>query len=205
MYSTTVVLPYYKENEALTVQDDKNDRQVPNGDKERKVIYKRHRVSKMPADVWGHLWPKLHQQLHHVEVKQPNSIPALLYPTLETTVVWGMRLALAVFLYRWVDKKLYPVYKLPNPQERPVLRRPKLSTSGSMDLGSLGQSRYVSFLHGPRSNIDCEQVEVEVFGHRRTFLQLITVSTLTIKSTLVDRAVQNRFRGFRFLFSSPLY
>ncbi|CAM6085693.1 unnamed protein product [Calypogeia fissa] len=136
-----VVLPYYKEDETVIIEQGQNDQQVPNDTKQREVIYKRHQVSQMPADAWGDVWPKLHQQVEHVEVKQPNSIPALLYPTLETTVVWGMRLALAVYLYRWIDKKLYPFYKLPNPQDRPVIRRPKLSTSGNMELGSLGQSR----------------------------------------------------------------
>lgn len=171
---STVVLPYYKEDQALTILQEKKDQQRPIDNQDREVIYKRHQVSQMPADAWGDIWPKLHQQLQHVEVKQPNSIPALLYPTLETTVVWGMRLALAVCLYHWIDKKLHPIYKLPNPQDRPVIRRPTLSTSGSMDLGSLGQSRYaLTFILVQLFR--CERLELTVMGHRLSLRALLTV------------------------------
>ncbi|KAG6545655.1 hypothetical protein Mapa_012840 [Marchantia paleacea] len=145
-----VVLPYYKEDEALTVQLGSSEepstieealrkKKYLRAD-EREIVYKRHPVEQMPADGWGEAWTKLHKQLYHVEIRQPNSLPAQLYPTMETAVVWGMRVALALLCYKWIDRKLYPWYKLPNPENRPVVRRPKLSVD-NLELGSLGQSR----------------------------------------------------------------
>lgn len=145
-----VVLPYYKEDEPLTVQLESSEvpstieealqkKEFPRAD-EREIVYRRHPVEQMPADGWGEAWTKLHKQLYHVEIRQPNSLPAQLYPTMETAVVWGMRVALALLCYKWIDKKLYPWYKLPNPENRPVFRRPKLSVD-NLELGSLGQSR----------------------------------------------------------------
>ncbi|KAL3677045.1 hypothetical protein R1sor_026993 [Riccia sorocarpa] len=148
-----VVLPYYKEDESLTVNLDSKTDEISSLEEEvlkaqeedpfsndREIIYKRHPVDQMPADGWGEIWTKLHTQLYHVEIKQPNSLPAQLYPTMETAVVWGMRVALAFICYRWIDNKLLPWYRLPNPENRPVVRRPKLSID-NLELGSLGQSR----------------------------------------------------------------
>ncbi|KAL2608746.1 hypothetical protein R1flu_027319 [Riccia fluitans] len=147
-----VVIPYYKEDESLTVQLDSTSDEISALEqemfgkqegffgKDREIVYRRHPVDQMPADGWGEIWTKLHTQLYHVEIRQPNSLPAQLYPTMETAVVWGMRVALAFVCYRWIDKKLLPWYRLPDPEDRPVVRRPKLSID-NLELGSLGQSR----------------------------------------------------------------
>ncbi|KAJ7555184.1 hypothetical protein O6H91_05G025400 [Diphasiastrum complanatum] len=141
-----VILPYYKDKEQTSEEGSKNvqtDKQVP-GDpaksSERDIIFKRHVVQRMPVDNWTDIWRRLHQQLLNVEISNSNSLPRQIYPTFETTAVWGMRLLLAVVIFLWVDKKLSPFYRIRNPDDRWQRKRPKLDTV-NMELGSLGQSR----------------------------------------------------------------
>lgn len=107
----------------------------------KKIVFKRHVVDQMPADGWNDIWRQLHTQLVHVNVVHPNSLPMQIYPTLEVTLVWGMRLLLATTIYKFLDSWLYPIYKMKNPEDRPIIRRPKLSNIENSELGALGQSR----------------------------------------------------------------
>lgn len=133
-----MVVPYLEKEEVVSDE-------VQKGDKEPSkpyVVYKRHRVDQMPIDAWNDVWKKLHQQLVHVEVQHPNVLTQQILPTLETAMVWALRLFVAVKVYSWIDSKLYPIYRMKPPERRPVKRRPKL-TAGEMELGSLGQSRWL--------------------------------------------------------------
>ncbi|KAJ4897257.1 WD40 repeat protein [Raphanus sativus] len=53
---------------------------------------------------------KLHQQIANVEVFNVDVVPAEVYTTVATFVVWSMRLALFVSLYVWIDNITRPIY-----------------------------------------------------------------------------------------------
>lgn len=96
----------------------------------------------MPIDCWNDVWGKLHQQLVNVDVLDANNVPAEVYSSVATAVVWSMRLALAVALYVWIDSMMRPIYAklipcdLGSPPKKPTLQPLK-----SQALGSLGKSR----------------------------------------------------------------
>lgn len=126
----SVILPYYKD-----------EIMGSRGDMRNKIVFRRHVVDRMPIDCWNDVWVKLHQQLVNVDVINANSVPAEIYSTVATAVVWSMRLALAVVFYLWIDSKMRPIYaKLipcdlgtpPKKIRQPLKRRA---------LGSLGKSR----------------------------------------------------------------
>ncbi|OWM91450.1 hypothetical protein CDL15_Pgr017368 [Punica granatum] len=84
---------------------------------------------------------KLHQQVVNVDVINVDTVPAEVYSTIATAVIWSMRLALSVGLYLWIDSVMRPIYAklipfdlgVPNKKiPRPLKRRA---------LGSLGKSR----------------------------------------------------------------
>ena len=127
-------------------QSDDLDETVPKAPRlimpdEEDLVFKRHLVDQMPADGWNDVWKQLHAQVSHVEFVHPRSLPMQMYPTFATAVVWGMRLILAATVYKVLDNWLYPIYKMKDPNDRPVTRRPKLSNMDNAELGALGQSR----------------------------------------------------------------
>ncbi|KAK6922820.1 AAA ATPase, AAA+ lid domain [Dillenia turbinata] len=129
--SVSVILPYYKDGIV-----DKNDRNA-----KKEIVFKRHVVDKMPIDCWNDVWKKLHQQLVNVDVVNVDPVPAEIYSTVGTAVIWAMRLALSIGLYLWIDNIMRPIYaKLipcdlgtPDKKARQPLKR--------RALGSLGKSR----------------------------------------------------------------
>lgn len=155
-----VILPYPKEKseEESMVESEQVAEQQPQSDDELnesipksppdlllpdedQLVFKRHLVDQMPADGWNDVWKQLHSQISHVEIVHPRSLPNQMYPTFATAVVWGMRLILAVTVYKVLDRWLYPIYKMKDPNDRPITRRPKLSNNEFAELGALGQSR----------------------------------------------------------------
>ncbi|TKY73846.1 ATP-dependent zinc metalloprotease FtsH [Spatholobus suberectus] len=126
----SVILPYYKNGKPSGTVGNPKD-----------IIFRRHPVKQMPIDCWNDVWRKLHQQIVNVDVINVDAVPAEIYSTVATAVIWSMRLALAVGFYVWIDNLMRPIYaKLipcdlgtPSPQTRQPLR--------SRALGSLGQSR----------------------------------------------------------------
>ncbi|CAN4076131.1 unnamed protein product [Withania somnifera] len=127
----SVILPYYK--------DGKTNRS--GGDTKKEIVFKRHIVDRMPIDSWNDVWRKLHQQLVNVDVYNVNNIPAEVYSTVATAVVWSMRLALSVLLYIWIDNKMRPIYSKLIPCD---LGSPPKKTREPLKqraLGSLGKSR----------------------------------------------------------------
>ncbi|OMO56268.1 hypothetical protein COLO4_35699 [Corchorus olitorius] len=105
------------------------------------IIFRRHVVDRMPIDCWNDVWKKLHQQIVNVDVLNVDAVPAEVYTTVATAVIWSMRLALSIALYLWIDNMMRPIYaKLipcdlgaPSKKIRQPLKRDAL--------GSLGKSR----------------------------------------------------------------
>ncbi|PKI31218.1 hypothetical protein CRG98_048388, partial [Punica granatum] len=127
----SVILPYYKNGKQGDMQPDS----------QTEVIFRRHVVDRMPIDCWNDVWKKLHQQVVNVDVINVDTVPAEVYSTIATAVIWSMRLALSVGLYLWIDSVMRPIYAklipfdlgVPNKKiPRPLKRRA---------LGSLGKSR----------------------------------------------------------------
>ncbi|KAJ4715289.1 ATP-dependent zinc metalloprotease FTSH [Melia azedarach] len=129
--TVSVILPYYK--------DEKLEGKEGNPGKE--IIYRRHVVDRMPIDCWNDVWQKLHQQVVNVDVVNVDTVPAEVYSTLATAVVWSMRLALAVGLYLCIDNIMRPIYAKLIPCDlgtpRKIIREPLKRHA----LGSLGKSR----------------------------------------------------------------
>ncbi|KAF5958941.1 hypothetical protein HYC85_000150 [Camellia sinensis] len=126
----SVILPYYKD-----------EKMEGPGNLKKEIVFRRHVVDRMPIDSWNAVWGKLHQQLINVDVLNVTAVPAEVYSTIATAVVWSMRLALSIALYVWIDNMMRPIYaKLipcdlgtpPKKTREPLKRRA---------LGSLGKSR----------------------------------------------------------------
>ncbi|PKA54544.1 ATP-dependent zinc metalloprotease FtsH [Apostasia shenzhenica] len=129
--SVSVILPYYK---------DRSDGEA-HKNSTKDIVYHRHIIDRMPINAWNDVWGKLHQQIINIDVFNVDSIPAEIYSTMATFVVWTMRFALSVVIYLWIDNITRPIYsKLipcdlgtpPKPTRQPLQRRA---------LGSLGKSR----------------------------------------------------------------
>ncbi|KAK7316964.1 hypothetical protein RJT34_00808 [Clitoria ternatea] len=128
--SISVILPYYKNGKPSGTKGDPKD-----------IVFRRHLVNRMPIDCWNDVWRKLHQQVVNVDVINVDAVPAEVYSSVATAVIWSMRLALAVGFYVWIDNLMRPIYaKLipcdlgtPSQQTTQPLRR--------QALGSLGKSR----------------------------------------------------------------
>ncbi|XP_021682059.2 probable inactive ATP-dependent zinc metalloprotease FTSHI 4, chloroplastic isoform X2 [Hevea brasiliensis] len=129
--TVSVILPYYK--------DGKMQGEGKNSKKE--IIFQRHVVDRMPIDCWNDVWKKLHQQIVNVEVINVDTVPAEVYSTVATAVIWSMRLALSVALYVWIDNMMRPIYAklIPCDLGKPsqTIRQPLKRRA----LGSLGKSR----------------------------------------------------------------
>ncbi|PPD75381.1 hypothetical protein GOBAR_DD27688 [Gossypium barbadense] len=128
--TVSVILPYYKDNEV----------DGTGGNSKNEIVFRRHVVDRMPIDCWNDVWQKLHQQIVNVDVLNVDTVPAEVYSSVATAVIWSMRLALSIALYLWIDNMMRPIYaKLipcdlgaPNKKIRQPLKR--------RALGSLGQS-----------------------------------------------------------------
>ncbi|KAG6604283.1 putative inactive ATP-dependent zinc metalloprotease FTSHI 4, chloroplastic, partial [Cucurbita argyrosperma subsp. sororia] len=123
----SVILPYYKDGTG--------------GNAKNEVIFRRHVIDRMPIDCWNDVWKRLHQQIVNVDVINVDAVPAEVYSSVATAVIWSMRLALSVALYLWIDNLMRPIYAklipcdlgVPTKTTRPPLQR--------QTLGSLGKSR----------------------------------------------------------------
>uniref|UniRef100_A0A3N7F2L4 AAA+ ATPase domain-containing protein n=1 Tax=Populus trichocarpa TaxID=3694 RepID=A0A3N7F2L4_POPTR len=129
--NVSVILPYYKEAK----------KEGSEGNSNKEIIFRRHVVDRMPIDCWNDVWQKLHQQIVNVDVHNVNAVPAEVYSTVATAVIWAMRLALSIVLYLWIDNMTRPIYAklipcdLGKPSE--TVRQPLKRRA----LGSLGKSR----------------------------------------------------------------
>ncbi|XP_016899296.1 probable inactive ATP-dependent zinc metalloprotease FTSHI 4, chloroplastic isoform X2 [Cucumis melo] len=123
----SVILPYYKDETG--------------GSAKNEIIFRRHVIDRMPIDCWNDVWKKLHQQIVNVDVINVDAVPAEVYSSVATAVVWSMRLALSVALYLWIDNLTRPIYAKLIPCDLGVPKTlPNLPIKRSL-LGSLGKSR----------------------------------------------------------------
>lgn len=127
----SVILPYYRDGKMVEAE----------GNSKQDIVFRRHAVDRMPIDCWNDVWNKLHQQIVNVDVFNTHTIPAEVYSTVATAVIWSMRLALSVALYLWIDSITRPIYAklipcdLGTPSQK--IRQPLKRRA----LGSLGKSR----------------------------------------------------------------
>lgn len=128
--SVSVILPYYKDEKI----------EGPN-DSKREIVFRRHVVNRMPIDCWNTVWGKLHQQLINVDVHNVNTVPAEIYSTVGTVVIWSMRLALAIALYVWIDNMARPIYAKLIPCDLGAPPKQTRQPLKKRALGSLGKSR----------------------------------------------------------------
>ncbi|XP_052195606.1 probable inactive ATP-dependent zinc metalloprotease FTSHI 4, chloroplastic [Diospyros lotus] len=126
----SVVLPYYKDGKMEGV-----------GDSKKEIVFRRHVVDRMPIDCWNDIWRKLHQQLINVDVINVNTVPAEVYSTVATAVVWSMRLALSIALYVWIDNMARPIYAKLIPCDLGTPTKKTRQPLKRRALGSLGKSR----------------------------------------------------------------
>ncbi|XP_009596431.1 probable inactive ATP-dependent zinc metalloprotease FTSHI 4, chloroplastic [Nicotiana tomentosiformis] len=129
--TVSVILPYYKDGKT----------KGSGGENRKDIVFKRHVVDRMPIDCWNDVWRKLHQQLVNVDVYNVNNIPAEVYSTVATAVVWSMRLALSVVLYIWIDNKMRPIYSKLIPCDLGSAPKKISEPQKQRALGSLGKSR----------------------------------------------------------------
>ncbi|VVB18019.1 unnamed protein product [Arabis nemorensis] len=127
----SVILPYYKDGEPLGEEEDTK----------KEIIFRRHIVDRMPVDGWNDVWKKLHQQIVNVEVFNVDVVPAEVYTTVATFVVWSMRLALFVSLYVWIDSIMRPIYAKLIPSDLGTPTKKMRTPLKRQALGSLGKSR----------------------------------------------------------------
>ncbi|KAJ4897263.1 AAA-type ATPase family protein [Raphanus sativus] len=127
----SVILPYYKDGEPLGEEEDTK----------KEIVFRRHIVDRMPIDGWNEVWTKLHQQIVNVEVFNVDVVPAEVYTTVATFVVWSMRLALFVSLYVWIDNIMRPIYAKLIPCDLGTPTKKIRTPLKRQALGSLGKSR----------------------------------------------------------------
>ena len=136
---SAVILPYYK-----------NGKTVGTEGNSKEIVFRRHVVDRMPIDCWNDVWRKLHQQIVNVDVINVDAVPAEIYSTVATAVIWSMRLALAVGFYVWIDNLMRPIYAKLIPCDLGTPTQQTRQPLKQRALGSLGKSRYVeihSFFH----------------------------------------------------------
>lgn len=131
-----VILPYYRDGGGEV-----------HGNSTKEVVYRRHIVDRMPIDAWNDAWEKLHQQLINVDVLNVDSVPAEVYSTIATAVVWTMRFILAVGVYLWIDRITRPIYSKLIPCDLGTPQKPIRQPLKRLALGSLGKSRLVVVIY----------------------------------------------------------
>lgn len=129
-----MILPYYKD-EKMGEAD---------GNSKKEIVFRRHVVDRMPIDCWNDVWQKLHQQIVNVEVYNVDTVPAEVYSTVATAVIWSMRLALSIVLYLWIDNMMRPIYAKLIPSDLGTPSKKTRQPLKRRALGSLGKSRYVN-------------------------------------------------------------
>ncbi|KAI4317114.1 hypothetical protein L6164_025017 [Bauhinia variegata] len=126
----SVILPYYKNGKTTETEGNPKD-----------IVFRRHVVDRMPIDCWNDVWRKLHQQIVNVDVINVDTVPAEVYSTVATAVIWSMRLALAVGFYVWIDNLMRPIYAKLIPTDLGTPRQQTRQPVENRTLGSLGKSR----------------------------------------------------------------
>ncbi|GAB4848260.1 Probable inactive ATP-dependent zinc metalloprotease FTSHI 4, chloroplastic [Ancistrocladus abbreviatus] len=131
--TVSVILPYYRDGKVKGNNAEEKSK--------REIFFKRHVVDRMPIDCWNDVWRKLHQQLVNVDVINVDAVPAEVYSTVATAVVWSMRLALAIAFYLWIDGIMRPIYAKLIPSDMGKPSKKAREPLKRRALGSLGKSR----------------------------------------------------------------
>lgn len=127
----SVILPYYKDGKGGE----------SNGSTNKDIVFRRHIVDRMPIDGWNDVWKKLHEQIINVDVINVDSVPAEVYSSIATAVIWSMRFALSVGIYLWIDSMARPIYAKLIPCDLGTPSKKVRQPMKRRALGSLGQSR----------------------------------------------------------------
>lgn len=127
----SVILPYYKDGK----------RGESHQSSSRDIVFRRHIVDRMPIDGWNDIWQKLHKQLINVDVINVESVPAEVYSTIATAVIWSMRFALSIAIYLWIDSMARPIYSKLIPGDLGAPAKKPRQPIKRRALGSLGKSR----------------------------------------------------------------
>ncbi|KAJ4953317.1 hypothetical protein NE237_030149 [Protea cynaroides] len=128
--TVSVILPYYKDGKVEELEG-----------KNREIVFRRHVVDRMPIDCWNDVWQKLHQQLVNVDVFTVDPLPAEIYSSIGTAVIWSMRLALSIAFYLWIDSYMRPIYAKLIPCDLGTPTKKPMQPLKRQALGSLGKSR----------------------------------------------------------------
>ncbi|GMP25384.1 hypothetical protein CsSME_00002279 [Camellia sinensis var. sinensis] len=126
----SVILPYYKD-----------EKMEGPGDSKKELIFWHHVVDRMPIDCRNDVWGKLRQQLINVDVRHVSTVPAEVYSTIATAVVWSLRLALSITVYLWIDNMMRPIYAKLIPSDLGTPPKKTRQPVKLCALGSLGKSR----------------------------------------------------------------
>lgn len=126
-----VILPYYRDGKMEGTE----------GNSKKDIVFRRHAVDRMPIDCWNDVWHKLHQQIVNVDVFNVDTVPAEVYSTVATAVIWSMRLALSIGLYLWIDSMMRPIYAKLIPSDLGSPSKTTMQPLKRRALGSLGKSR----------------------------------------------------------------
>ncbi|KAL9264765.1 putative inactive ATP-dependent zinc metalloprotease FTSHI 4, chloroplastic [Drosera capensis] len=136
--ATSVILPYYKEKtKGIEAKEDSA----------REIIYNCHVVDRMPVDGWNETWKKLHQQVVNVDMLNANPVPREVYSTMAVTVVWSLRLALAIVVFLCIDHFTRPIYtkviRFKKEKVKPLREKEiePIELKTDPRLGSMGKSR----------------------------------------------------------------
>lgn len=129
--TVSVILPYYKDGKMGGTTGKSNE----------EIVFRRHVVDRMPIDCWNDVWHKLHQQVVNVDVQNVDAVPAEVYSTVATAVIWSMRLALSIVLYLWIDNTMRPIYAKLIPGDLGTPTKKARQPLKRRALGSLGKSR----------------------------------------------------------------
>ncbi|PKU79392.1 hypothetical protein MA16_Dca000737 [Dendrobium catenatum] len=77
-----------------------------------------------------------------------HSVPAEVYSTIATAVVWTMRFMLSVGVYLWIDRITKPIYSKLIPCDLGTPQKPIRQPLKRHALGSLGKRRLVLVIYG---------------------------------------------------------
>ncbi|KAE8700032.1 putative cysteine desulfurase-like [Hibiscus syriacus] len=129
--TVSVILPYYKDKKIDGTE----------GNSKNEIVFRRHVVDRMPIDCWNDVWQKLHQQIVNVDVLNVDTVPAEVYSSVATAVIWSMRLALSIAVYVWIDNMMRPIYAKLIPCDLGAPSKTIRQPLKRRALGSLGKSR----------------------------------------------------------------
>ncbi|CAL5323570.1 unnamed protein product [Camellia sinensis] len=164
----SVILPYYKD-----------EKMEGPGDSKKELIFWHHVVDRMPIDCRNDVWGKLRQQLINVDVRHVSTVPAEVYSTIATAVVWSLRLALSITVYLWIDNMMRPIYAKLIPSDLGTPPKKTRQPVKLCALGSLGKSRNAV---NEKFAIECRNLSFSITTGQGKFVSILKDCSLCIPS-----------------------